>query len=113
MPVRSLQLAEAAMQTSNPILDDIARVASGALNALGGVKDEIETRVRERLERLAAEMDLVSREELDAVKAVAVKAREAQEDLEAKVMALEAEIASLKAAKPARRPRKPKAPPTS
>jgi BMFP domain-containing protein YqiC len=96
------------MQTDNRILDDIARVASGALNALGGVKDEIETRVRERLERLAAEMDLVNREELDAVRAMAVKAREAQEALEAKVAALEAELAGLRAARPARRPRKPR-----
>lgn len=97
------------MQTGNPILDDLARVASGALNALGGVKDEIETRVRERLERLAAEMDLVSREELDAVKAIAIKARDAQEALEAKVEALEAEVAALKGPRPARRARKPKA----
>lgn len=97
------------MQTDNRIFDDIARVASGALNALGGVKDEIETRVRERIERLAAEMDLVTRDELDAAKAVAVKARAAQEDLEAKVAALEARIAALEAPPAApRRPRKPK-----
>lgn len=94
------------MQTESRIFDDIARVASGALSALGGVKDEIETRVRERIERLAAEMDLVSREELDAAKAVAVKARAAQEDLETKVAALEARVAALEsAAAPARRPR--------
>lgn len=100
------------MQTDNRIFDDIARVASGALNALGGVKDEIETRVRERIERLAAEMDLVTRDELDAAKAVAVKARAAQEDLEAKVAALEARIAALEAPPAApRRPRKPKVAP--
>ena len=94
------------MQTESRIFDDIARVASGALSALGGVKDEIETRVRERIERLAAEMDLVTREELDAAKAVAVKARAAQEDLEAKVAALEARVAALEApAAPTRRPR--------
>ena len=94
------------MQTESRIFDDIARVASGALSALGGVKDEIETRVRERIERLAAEMDLVTREELDAAKAVAMKARAAQEDLEAKVAALEARVAALEApAAPARRPR--------
>jgi BMFP domain-containing protein YqiC len=99
------------MQTDSRIFDDIARVASGALSALGGVKDEIETRVRERIERLAAEMDLVTREELDATKAVAVKARAAQEDLEVKVAALEARIAALEAVRaPARRPKvKPKA----
>lgn len=98
------------MQTDNRLFDDIARVASGALNALGGVKDEIETRVRERIERLAAEMDLVTRDELDAAKAVAVKARAAQEDLEARVAALEARIAALEAPPAApRRTRKPKA----
>ena len=100
------------MQTDNRIFDDIARVASGALSALGGVKDEIETRVRERIERLAAEMDLATREELDAAKAVAVKARAAQEDLKAKVAALEARIAALETPPTApRRPRKPKAVP--
>jgi BMFP domain-containing protein YqiC len=93
------------MQTDNRILDDIARVASGALNALGGVKDEIETRVRERLERLAAEMELATREEVDAAKGMAAKARTVQEQLEARVAALEAEVAALKAAKPARAPR--------
>ncbi|HMR34251.1 MAG TPA: accessory factor UbiK family protein [Geminicoccaceae bacterium] len=94
------------MQTESRIFDDIARVASGALSALGGVKDEIETRVRERVERLAAEMELCTREELDAAKAVAVKARAAQEDLEAKVAALEARVAALESPPaPARRPR--------
>jgi BMFP domain-containing protein YqiC len=98
------------MQTDNRIFDDIARVASGALNALGGVKDEIETRVRERIERLAAEMDLVTRDELDAAKAVAVKAREAQEDLEIKLAALEARVAALETPPAApKRQRKPKA----
>ena len=101
------------MQTDNRIFDDIARVASGALSALGGVKDEIETRVRERIERLAAEMDLATREELDIAKAVAVKARAAQEELEAKVAALEARVAALEAAgaPPAPRVRKPRAKP--
>lgn len=99
------------MQTDNRIFDDIARVASGALSALGGVKDEIETRVRERIERLAAEMDLVTREELDAAKAVAVKARTAQEDLEAKVAALEARVADLEAARSPSKPRTRKAGP--
>jgi BMFP domain-containing protein YqiC len=101
---------EGSMQTENRILNDLARVASSAFHTLGGVKDEIETRFRERLERLAAEMELVTREELDAVRAMAVKARTAQEALEAKVAALETELAELKAAQPARRPSAPKTP---
>lgn len=84
------------MQTSNRLLDDIAKMASGALHTLGGLREEIETRVRERVERMAADMDLVTREEFDAVKAMAAKARSEQEELAAKVARLEAELAALK-----------------
>jgi BMFP domain-containing protein YqiC len=63
------------MQTSNRLFDDFAKMASGALHTLGGLREEIETRVRERIERMAADMDLVTREEFDAVKAMAAKAR--------------------------------------
>ena len=80
------------MQTQNRFFNDFARVASGAFNTLGGLREEIELRVRERVERMANEMDLVSREELEAVKAMAVKARQEQEALNARIAALEAEI---------------------
>ncbi|MGF1561355.1 MAG: accessory factor UbiK family protein [Geminicoccaceae bacterium] len=91
------------MQTENRLLDDLARVANGALNTLTGVREEIETRVRERVERLLADMDLVPREEFEAVRAMATKARNEQEDLAAKVTALEQQIADLhKAAAPKR-----------
>ncbi|MFZ1426858.1 MAG: accessory factor UbiK family protein [Geminicoccaceae bacterium] len=91
------------MQTSNRLFDDLARVASGAFNTLSGLREEIETRVRERVERMAADLDLVSREEFDAVRAMAAKARARQELLEARLAGLEAELAALKAAKPAAR----------
>ena len=81
------------MQTSNRLFDDLARVASGAFNTLSGLREEVETRVRERVERMAADLDLVTREEFDAVRAMAVKAREAQEELEARVAGLEAALA--------------------
>jgi BMFP domain-containing protein YqiC len=84
------------MQTSNRLFDDFAKMASGALHTLGGLREEIETRVRERIERMAADMDLVTREEFDAVKAMAAKARSEQEDLAAKMVRLEAELAALK-----------------
>ena len=80
------------MQTENRFFDDLAKVATGAFHTLGGLKDEVESRFRERLERLANEMDLVTREELDAVKAMAAKARTEQERLEERVVALEAEL---------------------
>ncbi len=84
------------MQTENRFFDDLAKVATGAFHTLGGLKDEVESRFRERLERLANEMDLVTREELDAVKAMAAKARTEQERLEERVIALEAELDLLK-----------------
>jgi BMFP domain-containing protein YqiC len=97
-------LEEIAMQTSNRLFDDLARVASGAFNTLSGLREEVETRVRERVERMAADLDLVTREEFDAVRAMAVKAREAQEELEARVARLEAALA--KESKPQAAPKR-------
>jgi BMFP domain-containing protein YqiC len=84
------------MQTSNRLFDDLARVASGAFHTLSGLREEIETRVRERVERMAADLDLVTREEFDAVRAMAAKARAGQEELEGKVARLQAELDSLR-----------------
>jgi BMFP domain-containing protein YqiC len=77
------------MQVKNPLLDDIARLASGALGAASGVKGEVEVLVRERLHRLLDGMELVGREEFEAVKAMAAKAREEQDILAARLDALE------------------------
>lgn len=84
------------MQSQNRIFDDIAKVAGGALSALGGLKQEIETMVRDRFERFMAEGNFVRREEFDAVQAMAAAARVEQEKLSARVAALEAEIAAKK-----------------
>jgi BMFP domain-containing protein YqiC len=89
------------MQTRNPILDDLARVASGALGALGGVRGEIEERLKEQLEKVLARMDLVSREEFEAAKQLAAKARLEQEALEGQLAKLEARIAELESKAPA------------
>jgi hypothetical protein len=89
------------MQTSNRLFDDFAKVASGAMNTLGGLREEIETRVRERLERVAADMDLVTREEFDAVRAMAAKARSEQEEFAGRLARLEVELAEVKAQKAA------------
>jgi BMFP domain-containing protein YqiC len=83
------------MQSQNRFFDDVARVASGAVGALSGVRGEIEARLREQLERALSGMDLVSREEFEAVKAMAAKAREEQELLLRRVEALEARLAGL------------------
>jgi BMFP domain-containing protein YqiC len=93
------------MQTDNPLLDDLARMASGAVSALTGMRTEIEARARDQLERILARMDLVTREEFEAVRAMAAKARIEQERLEARIVELEAGLESLatELARPARR----------
>jgi hypothetical protein len=86
------------MQTENRLFDDLARMANGAINTLSGVREEIESRLRERVERWLAEMDMVPREEFEAIKELAQKARAEQEDLTAKVAALEQKLAAMSAA---------------
>jgi BMFP domain-containing protein YqiC len=80
------------MQTENRLLDDLARVASGALGTLTGMRDELESRMRDQFERILGRMNLVRREEFDAAQAMIAKARAAQEALEARVAALEARL---------------------
>ena len=82
------------MQSQNRFFDDVARVASGAVGAIAGVRGEVEARLRDQLERVLAGMDLVSREEFEAVKAMAAKAREEQELLLRRVEGLEAKLAA-------------------
>ena len=80
------------MQGQNRFFDDVARVASGAMGALSGVRGEVEARLRDQLERVLAGMDLVSREEFEAVKAMSAKARDEQESLRRRLAALEARL---------------------
>jgi BMFP domain-containing protein YqiC len=84
------------MQSQSRFFDDLARVAAGAVGTLSGVRSEIETRLREQLERVLAGMDLVTRDEFEAVKAMAAKARSEQEDLARRVAELENTIAALR-----------------
>jgi BMFP domain-containing protein YqiC len=82
------------MAIDNRILDDLAKVASGALSGISGVKQEVEGRLRQQFERILAGMDLVRREEFEAVKAMAGKARSEQEDLAARLAELESRLKS-------------------
>src|SRR5690242_12565844 len=82
------------MQSQNRLFDDIARVAAGAVGAISGVRGEIEQRLRDQLERVLSGMDLVSREEFEAVKAMAAKARAEQEVLEIRIAELEGRLAA-------------------
>ena len=83
------------MQTRNPILDDLAKVATGAASAFGGLRGEIETRVRDQLARILDGMHLPSREEFEVVKAMAAKAREENDELRALIAELEAKLAHI------------------
>ena len=85
------------MQTSNRILDDLAKVANGAASTLSGMKSEVETFIHQQLKRLLKDADLVKREEFDVIKAVAVKARAEQEKLEVRIKNLEAKLTLTKA----------------
>ena len=80
------------MQMDNRILDDLARVASSAFGAAGGVKGEFETILRRQFERILDGLDMVSRDEFDAVKEMAANARSAQEALEKRVLDLEKKL---------------------
>ncbi len=81
------------MQSDNRILDDMAKVATGALGSLTGLRSEIEAKVQQQLERLLAKMNLVSREEFETMKAVAQAAREEQIKLERRLQEIEARLA--------------------
>jgi len=82
------------MQSQNRFLDDLARVAAEAMGTLSGVKSEVESRLREQFERVLAGMDLVTRDEVEAVKAMAAKARTEQEDLARRLVELEGLLAA-------------------
>ena len=84
------------MQSQNRIFDDLAKVAGGALGALASLKQEMETMVKERIERFMADSNMVPREEFEAVKAMASEARAEQERLSARVAALESALKQTK-----------------
>ncbi len=81
-------------QTRNPILDDMARLMTDAAGLAQGVRREAETVMRTQLERLMSTMDVVTREEFEAVREMAILAREENERLEAKIAALEEKLSA-------------------
>ena len=86
-------------QTTSRIFDDLAKLMSDAAGAAEGVRKEMQGVMRAQGEKVMGAMDLVQREEFEAVKAMAVKAREENETLSARLAALEAELAHLKQGK--------------
>jgi BMFP domain-containing protein YqiC len=81
------------MQTRDKFFDDIGQLMTNAAGMAQGMKTEAETAMKSWMERWLAESDLVTREEFDAVREMAVKAREENESLAARVAELEARLA--------------------
>ena len=81
-------------QINNPFLDELTRLMTDAAGAAQGVRREFEALLKAQLERMLRGMDVVQREEFEAVKEMAAKARAENETLTARVSALEAELAA-------------------
>lgn len=75
--------------------DDLAGVAGGAMSAFAGLREELEAMTRARIDEMIRKLDLVRREELDAVTELAANARAGQEAAETRIGGLEARIAAL------------------
>ena len=78
------------MQSQNRIFDDLVKMMNGVAGTMAGVGREAETSMREKMREWAGGMDFVSRDEFDAVKAMAIAAREENEALAKRIAALEA-----------------------
>ena len=83
------------MQSSNRILGDLARMASGAMSMAAGAKDEVEQLFQQRFERFLNEKGWVNRDEFEAVRALAQRAREEQERLNSRLELLESKMAKM------------------
>lgn len=79
-------------QTSNRLADEFAKLMTDVAGVAQGVRREAETAVKSQVERFLGDMDLVRRDELDAVQEMAAKAREENEALKARIAALEARL---------------------
>ena len=81
------------------IFDDLAGMAGGAISALSGLREEIEAMVRARLDEAVRRLELVKKDEFEAVAEMAATARAGQEAAEARITALEVRIAALETAR--------------
>ena len=84
------------MQTRNKFLDDMSQLMTNAMGVAQGAKTEAETAFKSLVDRWLADRDFVTREEFDATRAMAQKAREENAALEARIVALEAALAKKK-----------------
>ena len=84
------------MQSKNKFLDDIGQMMTNAVGVAQGAKDEAETAMKSLMDRWLADRNFVTREEFDAVRAMAQKARKENDALKARVDALESASAKTK-----------------
>ena len=84
------------MSGREKILDDVARVAGGAVNVLSGVQKQIRDEIRTQIEDVAARLDLVPRDDFEKLEVMIVKAREEQEQQNERIAALEKKLAKHK-----------------
>lgn len=87
------------MQTQNKIFEDLSKVATSALGTFAGLGREVETMAKNRVREFAGAADMVSRDEFEAVKALAANARTEVEALKAEVAALKVALAPAAAPK--------------
>ena len=80
------------MQSRNKILDDVSQLMTNAMGVAQGAREEAETAVKSIIDKWLADHDFVTREEFDAVKAMAQKAREENENLKARLDAAEKKL---------------------
>jgi len=83
-------------QTTNRFLDELSKLLSDAAGAAQGMRREVETLMKAQGERILRDMDVVQREEFEAVKEMAAKARDENERLSARVAELESELIRLR-----------------
>jgi BMFP domain-containing protein YqiC len=86
-------------QTTGRFFDELGKLLTGAAGAADGVRKEVESVVRAQAERVLRDLDVVQREEFEAIKAMAQKAREENESLRERIAKLEAIVADAKANK--------------
>lgn len=79
-------------ETRGRVFDELGRLMTDAAGAASGLKREVETIVRTQAARILSDLDLVRRDEFEAVRAMAQKAREENERLQARIDALEAKV---------------------
>ena len=90
LELQSKHLQVTRMQSQNPIIADLVKLANSAAGTMAGMSREARDSARERLREAFGGIDFVSREEFETVKAMAQKAREQADALEARLAALEA-----------------------